>query len=82
MPIVLISPKAGRTGLNLTAADSRIHDDPGWKSAGAARACARVHRIGQNTPRFVNKMRAPGTVAGRILAKQARKRARPACARR
>lgn len=45
--ILLISLKAGGTGLNLTGADVVIHYDPWWNPAAEDQATDRAHRIGQ-----------------------------------
>ena len=47
VPLILISLKAGGTGLNLTAADTVILYDPWWNPAVEAQAIDRAHRIGQ-----------------------------------
>ena len=47
-PILLVSLKAGGTGLNLTAADTVVHLDPWWNPAVEEQATARAHRIGQD----------------------------------
>lgn len=73
VPIMMISLKAGGTGLNLTAADTVIHYDPWWNPAVEAQATARAHRIGQDKPVFVYKLLGTGTVEEKILALQARK---------
>ena len=55
-PLLLLSLKAGGTGLNLTAADTVIHYDPWWNPAVENQATARAHRIGQAKPVFVYKL--------------------------
>jgi len=55
-PLLLLSLKAGGTGLNLTAADTVIHYDPWWNPAAENQATARAHRIGQMKPVFVYKL--------------------------
>ncbi len=45
--LVLVSLKAGGTGLNLTGADTVIHLDPWWNIAAENQASDRSHRIGQ-----------------------------------
>ncbi len=74
VPIMMISLKAGGTGLNLTAADTVIHYDPWWNPAVEAQATARAHRMGQDKPVFVYKLLGKGTVEEKILALQSRKR--------
>jgi SNF2 family DNA or RNA helicase len=74
-PVLLISLKAGGTGLNLTAADHVFLLDPWWNPAAEDQAADRAHRIGQTRPVFVHRLVAEDTVEERILALQARKRA-------
>ena len=73
-PLFLISLKAGGSGLNLTAADTVIHYDPWWNPAVEDQATDRAHRIGQNKPVFVYRLRTLGTVEEKILELQERKR--------
>ena len=47
---MLISLKAGGTGLNLTAADHVFLLDPWWNPAVEDQAADRAHRIGQDAP--------------------------------
>ncbi|HEY8210594.1 MAG TPA: DEAD/DEAH box helicase [Myxococcaceae bacterium] len=74
-PVMLISLKAGGTGLNLTAADHVFLMDPWWNPAVEEQAADRAHRIGQERPVLVYRMIAQGTVEERILALQDKKRA-------
>ena len=74
VPLFLISLKAGGSGLNLTAADTVIHYDPWWNPAVEDQATDRAHRIGQEKPVFVYKLRTLGTVEEKILELQTRKR--------
>ena len=74
-PVMLISLKAGGTGLNLTAADHVFLMDPWWNPAVEDQAADRTHRIGQDKPVLVYRMVAEDTVEERILTLQARKRA-------
>jgi SNF2 family DNA or RNA helicase len=71
---LLVSLKAGGTGLNLTAADVVIHYDPWWNPAAEDQATDRAHRIGQTRPVTVYRLICEGTVEERMLALQARKR--------
>jgi superfamily II DNA or RNA helicase len=73
--VMLISLKAGGTGLNLTAADHVFLLDPWWNPAVEDQAADRAHRIGQDRPVMVYRMVAKGTVEERILALQEKKRA-------
>ena len=74
-PVLLISLRAGGTGLNLTAADHVFLLDPWWNPAVEEQAADRAHRIGQDRPVSVYRLVARETVEERILALQERKRA-------
>jgi SNF2 family DNA or RNA helicase len=74
-PVMLISLKAGGTGLNLTAADHVFLLDPWWNPAVEQQAADRAHRIGQDRPVFVYRLVASDTVEERILVLQDKKRA-------
>ncbi len=74
-PVMLISLKAGGTGLNLTAADHVFLCDPWWNPAVEDQAADRAHRIGQERPVMIYRLVAADTVEERILDLQARKRA-------
>jgi SNF2 family DNA or RNA helicase len=74
-PVMLLSLRAGGTGLNLTAADHVFLLDPWWNPAVEAQAADRVHRIGQERPVVVHRLIARNTVEEGILALHERKRA-------
>jgi SNF2 family DNA or RNA helicase len=74
-PVMLVSLKAGGSGLNLTAADHVFLCDPWWNPAVEQQAADRTHRLGQTRPVFVYRLIAAGTVEERILALQDSKRA-------
>jgi SNF2 family DNA or RNA helicase len=74
-PVLLMSLKAGGTGLNLTAADHVFLMDPWWNPAAEAQAADRAHRIGQERPVMVYRLVSQGTVEERILGLQEKKRA-------
>jgi superfamily II DNA or RNA helicase len=74
-PVLLISLKAGGTGLNLTAADHVFLCDPWWNPATEDQAADRAHRIGQDRPVLVYRVVSKDTVEERILALQDQKRA-------
>lgn len=74
-PVMLISLKAGGTGLNLTAADHVFICDPWWNPAVEDQAADRAHRIGQERPVMIYRLVAADTVEERILELQQRKRA-------
>src|SRR5262249_52545058 len=72
--VLLVSLKAGGTGLNLTAADHVFLLDPWWNPAVEDQAADRAHRIGQDKPVVIYRLIAKDTVEERILALQAKKR--------
>ena len=74
-PVMLLSLKAGGTGLNLTAADHVFLLDPWWNPAVEEQAADRAHRIGQDRPVMVYRLVAKDTVEERILELQAKKKA-------
>jgi superfamily II DNA or RNA helicase len=74
-PVMLVSLKAGGTGLNLTAADHVFLMDPWWNPAVEDQAADRVHRIGQTRPVVVHRIVSLDTVEEGILALHTRKRA-------
>ncbi|HET9932218.1 MAG TPA: DEAD/DEAH box helicase, partial [Polyangiaceae bacterium] len=55
-PVMLVSLKAGGTGLNLTAADHVFLLDPWWNPAVEAQAIDRAHRIGQACQVFAYRL--------------------------
>jgi superfamily II DNA or RNA helicase len=73
--VMLVSLKAGGTGLNLTAADNVFLLDPWWNPAVEDQAADRAHRIGQERPVLVHRLVAEATVEERMLALQDKKRA-------
>ncbi len=73
-PVMIVSLKAGGTGLNLTAADHVFLLDPWWNPAVEDQAASRAHRIGQDRPVMLHRMVAKDTVEERILALQEKKR--------
>ena len=74
-PVMLVSLKAGGTGLNLTAADHLFLLDPWWNPAVEDQAAGRSHRIGQTRPVVVHRLVASDTVEEGILELHDRKRA-------
>jgi SNF2 family DNA or RNA helicase len=73
-PIMLVSLRAGGTGLHLTAADHIFLLDPWWNPAVEDQAADRAHRLGQTRPVLVYRLVAQDTVEERILALQESKR--------
>ena len=65
-PLLLVSLKAGGTGLNLTAATRVVHYDRWWNPAVEDQATDRAWRIGQQRAVFVHKLVCQGTVEERI----------------
>ena len=65
-PLLLVSLKAGGTGLNLTAASQVIHYDRWWNPAVEDQATDRAWRIGQHQTVNVHKLVCEGTVEERI----------------
>ena len=63
---LVLSLKAGGTGLNLTAADYVFILDPWWNPAVEAQAIGRAHRMGQANKVFAYRMIAKGTVEEKI----------------
>jgi len=72
--VMLVSLKAGGTGLNLYGADIVIHLDPWWNLAAEEQAQDRAHRIGQTRPVTVYKLYSYDTIEERIFELQEWKR--------
>ena len=66
VPFLVLSLKAGGTGLNLTAATHVIHFDRWWNPAVENQATDRAYRIGQRRAVLVHKLVCRGTVEERI----------------
>ncbi len=75
VPFMVLSLKAGGTGLNLTAASHVIHFDRWWNPAVENQATDRAFRIGQRKNVLVHKFVCRGTVEERIDALIAGKQA-------
>ncbi|KAH9941545.1 SNF2 family N-terminal domain-containing protein [Amylocystis lapponica] len=73
--IILISFKAGSTGLNLTCCSNVILVDLWWNPALEDQAFDRAHRFGQTRTVRIYKLCVPDTVEQRILELQEKKRA-------
>ena len=65
-PVLLVSLRAGGTGLNLTRATHVIHYDRWWNPAVEDQATDRAYRIGQHHNVLVHKMVTEGTLEERI----------------
>tara|TARA_B100000212_G_scaffold294253_1_gene236875 strand:+ start:10237 stop:12732 length:2496 start_codon:yes stop_codon:yes gene_type:complete len=63
---MLVSLRAGGSGITLNAADYVFLMDPWWNPAVENQAIDRVHRIGQENTVFVYRMIAKGTIEGKI----------------
>ena len=59
---LVLNPRAGGTGLNITAANHVIHYNPEWNPAVEDQAAARAYRRGQTRPVTVRRMIIAGTV--------------------
>ena len=75
LPFLVLSLKAGGTGLNLTAAAHVVHFDRWWNPSVEDQATDRAYRIGQHRNVLVHKFVCRGTVEERIDALIASKRA-------
>ena len=65
--VILISFKAGSTGLNLTCCNNVILVDPWWNPALEDQAFDRAHRFGQKRAVNIHKLCVPDSVEQRIL---------------
>ena len=66
LPVMILSLKAGGTGLNLTAAANVIHFDLWWNPAVEAQATDRAFRIGQKKNVMVYRLVTQGTFEEKI----------------
>lgn len=66
VPFIVVSVKAGGTGLNLTKANHVIHFDRWWNPAVENQATDRAFRIGQKKNVVVHKLVCSGTVEEKI----------------
>ncbi|MER8622875.1 DEAD/DEAH box helicase [Mesorhizobium sp. M1143] len=72
--VLVLNPKAGGSGLNITAANHVIHYNLEWNPALEDQASARAHRRGQTRPVTVRRMFCAGTVEDVVNARVERKR--------
>ncbi|KAI4152099.1 MAG: hypothetical protein L6R39_001899 [Caloplaca ligustica] len=72
--VLLLSLRAGGVGLNLTAARRVFMMDPWWSFAVEAQAIDRVHRMGQEGEVKVVRFVVRGSIEGRMLRIQERKK--------
>ncbi|MGN0142752.1 MAG: DEAD/DEAH box helicase [Roseburia sp.] len=66
VPYIVLSVKAGGTGLNLTNANHVIHFDRWWNPAVENQATDRAYRIGQKNNVLVHKLVCKGTIEEKI----------------
>ena len=66
VPFIVVSVKAGGTGLNLTKANHVIHFDRWWNPAVENQATDRAFRIGQEKNVVVHKLVCSGTIEEKI----------------
>ncbi len=66
VPYMVLSVKAGGTGLNLTKASHVIHFDRWWNPAVENQATDRAYRIGQEKNVMVHKLVCKGTIEEKI----------------
>lgn len=66
VPYIILSVKAGGTGLNLTNANHVIHFDRWWNPAVENQATDRAYRIGQKNNVMVHKLVCKGTIEEKI----------------
>ena len=66
VPFLVVSVKAGGTGLNLTKANHVIHFDRWWNPAVENQATDRAFRIGQKKDVVVHKLVCEGTIEEKI----------------
>ena len=66
IPFIVLSVKAGGTGLNLTKANHVIHFDRWWNPAVENQATDRAFRIGQTKNVMVHKLVCKGTIEEKI----------------
>ncbi|GMK57535.1 hypothetical protein CspeluHIS016_0403690 [Cutaneotrichosporon spelunceum] len=72
--VILISFKAGSTGLNLTCCNNVILTDLWWNPALEDQAFDRAHRLGQQLDVNIYKLTISATIEDRILTLQTQKR--------
>lgn len=66
VPYIILSVRAGGTGLNLTKASHVIHFDRWWNPAVENQATDRAYRIGQKNHVMVHKLVCKGTIEEKI----------------
>ncbi len=71
---LVLNPKAGGSGLNITAANHVIHYNPEWNPALEDQASARAYRRGQTLPVTVHRLLVADTVEDVVNDRLVRKR--------
>ena len=66
LDVLVLSLKAGGTGLNLTAASNVVHYDRWWNPAVEDQATDRAYRIGQKQTVTVHRIITAGTIEDRV----------------
>lgn len=72
--IIVVSLKAGGTGITLTKADTVIFADPWWNPAVEDQAVDRAHRIGQKKTVHVIRLIAEDSIEGEVVLLAEKKR--------
>lgn len=72
--VLILNPRAGGSGLNITAANHVIHYNPEWNPALEDQASARAYRRGQTRPVTVHRLFYAGTVEEVVDERLQRKR--------
>lgn len=72
--LLVLNPKAGGVGLNITAANVVIHWEPDWNPAVADQATARAYRTGQEQTVFVYNLFFADSIEEYIVGRQGEKR--------
>ncbi len=72
--VMLVSLKAGGTGLNLIGGDIVIHLDPWWNIAAEDQASDRAYRIGQKKKVTIYKLVMKNTIEEKVLTLQEKKK--------
>ncbi len=73
-PVIVVSLKAGGTGLTLTRADTVMHYDPWWNPAVEQQATDRTHRLGQRRAVTVYKLICEDTIEEKVVAMAEKKK--------
>ena len=66
-PVIVVSLRAGGTGVTLTRADTVVHYDPWWNPAVERQATDRAHRLGQVNTVNVYKLVCARSIEERVL---------------